>query len=56
MAVIINEFEVVPERPDESQSSQPGEWQPGPMQALTTEELEQVLRRLRDRLERVRAH
>ena len=56
MAVIINEFEVVPERPDEPQAGQPGERQPGPMQALTTEELEHVLRRLRDRLERVRAH
>jgi hypothetical protein len=56
MAVIINEFEVVPERPDESQAGTQGERQPGPEQALTMEDLEQILRRLRDRLERVRAH
>jgi hypothetical protein len=56
MAVIINEFEVVPERPDEFQAGPQTERQPGPAQALTTDELDQVLRRLRERLERVRAH
>lgn len=57
MAVIINEFEVMPERPDESpaggqQAERP---QPAP-QAMTTVELERMMRQLHERLERVRAH
>lgn len=56
MAVVINEFEVVPERQDEPQGAPPAERQRPASQALTTVELERVARSLNERLERVRAH
>ena len=56
MAVIINEFEVMPERTDASQATPQGEASQPPVPALTTSELEQVMRQLRERLDRVRAH
>jgi hypothetical protein len=56
MAVVINEFEVVPERQDEPQGATPTERQGQAPQGLTVAELERVARTLRERLERVRAH
>jgi hypothetical protein len=56
MAVIINEFEVVPERQDEPQGTPQSERQASTSQALTAAELERVARTLRERQDRVRAH
>lgn len=52
MAVIIDEFEVIPEREDESR---PQQRTPAPPPAPTQSELERALRTIRERIERVRA-
>lgn len=54
MAVVINEFEVVPERPDEGSATPAAS--PAPAVRLTAAELERMLRQVRERLDRVRAH
>lgn len=54
MAVIIDEFEVVPQREDEDRPQQQRSQTP-PATAPTAAELERALRTLRERLDRVRA-
>ncbi len=54
MAVIINEFEVVAEPPSEKVPDKTPS--PPPAQSSTPHDVENILRRQRERCERVRAH
>jgi hypothetical protein len=58
MAVVINEFEVVPEPPknDNQPAAQKAEKKSGQDQPPTDYELKQMLQRRAERLERVSAH
>jgi hypothetical protein len=58
MAVVINEFEVVPEPPknDNQPAAQKAEKKGGQDQPPTDYELKQMLQRRAERLERVSAH
>lgn len=55
MAVVINEFDVVPERPDDSRPAPATSHEPAALPKPAAE-LERELRALRERLDRVRAN
>jgi hypothetical protein len=58
MAVIINEFEVVVDSPEEqpAQAAAPAEQGPGAGPALTPQDIRDVLRHQMERRARLRAH
>lgn len=56
MPVVINEFEVVPESPAPTTTSTPAAGPEPASNTLTVLDLERLLRHLKERQERIRAH